>query len=60
MDKRNTKAKRIAVDTLSDLYTKYEIVCETQLAPAQKILKELIRKHELKLMKLMNESHKNK
>lgn len=58
MDKRNTKAKKIAVDTLSDLYTKYEIVCETQPAPAQKILKELIRKHELKLMKLMSESHK--
>lgn len=58
MNNKNVKAKKIAVDTLSDLYTKYEIVCNTQPAPAQKILEELIRKHELKLMRLVNESHK--
>lgn len=57
MDRRLIKSKQALIDTLSDLYIKYDIVCKTQPAPAQKILEEMIKKYEIKLVSIIKESH---
>lgn len=57
MDRRLIKSKQTLIDTLSDLYIKYDIVCKTQPVPAQKILEEMIKKYEIKLVSIIKESH---
>lgn len=57
MDRRLIKSKQTIIDTLSDLYIKYDIVCKTQPTSAQKILEEMIKKYEIKLINIIKESH---